>query len=54
MKFFSLDSIARKLLVPTMLLASVVLGALGTAMVVEQDKVLTMTCPHWRASSRKP
>ena len=41
MKFFRLDSIAKKLLVPTLLLASVVLGALGTTMVLEQDKVLT-------------
>ena len=40
MKIFRLDSIARKLLVPTLLLASVVLGALGAAMVMEQDKVL--------------
>jgi methyl-accepting chemotaxis protein len=41
MKFFSLNSISKKLLVPTLVLASVVLGALGATMVVEQDKVLT-------------
>lgn len=40
MKFFRLDSIGKKLLVPTLLLASVVLGTLGAAMVVEQDNVL--------------
>ena len=40
MNIFRLDSIAKKLLVPTLLLASLVLGALGATMVVEQDKVL--------------
>ncbi|HEY0823622.1 MAG TPA: methyl-accepting chemotaxis protein [Ramlibacter sp.] len=40
MNIFRLDSIAKKLLVPTLALAIVVLGALGTTMVVEQDKVL--------------
>ncbi len=40
MKIFRLDSIAKKLLVPTLALATLVLGVLGTVMVLEQDKVL--------------
>jgi methyl-accepting chemotaxis protein len=40
MKFFRFDSIGRKLLIPTLLLASLVLGTLGAAMVFEQDNVL--------------
>jgi hypothetical protein len=41
MKIFRLDSIARRLLVPTLLLAGLVLGALGATMVMEQDQALT-------------
>ena len=50
MKIFRLDSIARKLLVPTLLLATVILGALGASMVVEQDRVLR-SMMHSRAES---
>jgi methyl-accepting chemotaxis protein len=40
MKTFRLDSIGRKLVISTVLLASVALGALGSALVVQQDRVL--------------